>query len=98
MRNKLYVGAVLVPAVLLTWGAIHFALGDNTIFALILAGLALALGFAAVRIGKAESFAPTPKAPHNSALSANVKRWLKVQGDEAAEPKPSTAASQIRRQ
>jgi hypothetical protein len=103
MRNKPYVVAVLIPALVSTWWAISLLLGDNTILALVVAGGAAALGFVAVRIAKAESFAPTPKASYKGAVNDNVKRWLKVQDDdattaEAAANAPSAAASQIRRQ
>jgi len=82
MRNKPYVAAIAVPAVLLLWWAISLWWNDNAVMALIPGGLAAALFFGAYRVSQAASFAPSKKSNWNSSRSAGVNNWLDAQADK----------------
>ena len=86
MRNKSYVIGLLVAALLLGWGAVHAAMSDSgLILAAIPAVLALALVVGAVKVARAESFAPKKGQRWDVDNTPEVQRWLDARADRAAE-------------
>ena len=90
MRNKPYVAAAAVPAVLLLIWAVTLWWNENGIMTLIVGGCAAALFLAAYRIAQAASFAPGGAAKWDSTRSAGVNNWLDAQSakDERPASKP----------
>jgi hypothetical protein len=85
MRNKWFVVGILLPAALLTYGAVRGAMSDNALlFSIPPALLALALIGGAVWVARSASFAPAPKARWDYGTSDAVKRWNKHREDVAA--------------
>jgi hypothetical protein len=88
MRNKPYVAAIAVPAVLLLWWAVSLWWNENGIMALIVGACAGALFLGAYRVAQAASFAPTKQSNWNSSRSAGVDNWLDAQA--AKDDRPAT--------
>ena len=86
MRNKPYVAAAAVPAVLLLWWAITLWWNENGIMCLIVGAVSAALFVAAYRISQASSFAPTKTANWSSARSSDVNNWLDAQAAKDDRP------------
>jgi predicted negative regulator of RcsB-dependent stress response len=86
MRNKPYVAAAGVPAVLLLLWAFSLWWNENGIMSLIVGGLAAALFVAAYRISQAASFAPQKKSNWNASRSEGVTRWLDSQAEDDERP------------
>ena len=86
MRNKPYVAALTVPAVLLLFWAISLWWRDYNVMSLLPGGLAAALFVAASRVSKAASFAPTNQPTWDSSRPEEVNRWLANRGDEEEQP------------
>ena len=86
MRNKHYVAAAAVPAVLLLWWALSLWWKDSAVMALIVGAVAVALGVAAYRISKAASFAPVKQSKWDSSRSAGVNDWLDAQSSKGDPP------------
>jgi hypothetical protein len=86
MRNKPYVAALAVPAVLLLFWAISLWWRDYNMLSLLPGGLAAALFVGAYRISQAASFAPEKKSNWSDARSDTVSRWLSAQGDDEEHP------------
>jgi hypothetical protein len=77
MRNKWYVLAIAVPALLLAYWAIRLLLSDNAIMALVPGVLAGALCFGAYRVARSAAFAPAPPTGWSDERAPAVTRWLK---------------------
>jgi len=91
MRKMMYVGFALIPAVLLAYWAFHLARTHTGLLWLAPAAVAAALCVIAILILLAKS---APALPHvDRALTANLKRWLKVQNDEKRDADKSTRAA-----
>ena len=75
MRNKWFVGGLLVPAVVFTYGTFASLRGSLGIFALVPAALAIGFFYAAYKVSKANSFSPQPQMRFDSGTSEAVKRW-----------------------
>ena len=86
MRNKPYVAALAVPAVLLLFWAISLWWRDYNVLSLLSGVLAAALFFAAYRVSQAASFAPEKKSNWSDARSEGVSRWLNAQTDDEEHP------------
>jgi hypothetical protein len=76
MRNKWFVLAIAVPALLLAWWAISLWWHDNGLMAIVPGGLAAALFVGAYRVSQSASFSPSAKSTWGSGRSAGVTRWL----------------------
>jgi hypothetical protein len=76
MRNKWFVIAIAVPALLLAWWAITLWWNDYALFALVPGGLAVGLSVGAYRVSQAASFSPAGKSSWSDSRSAGVTRWL----------------------
>jgi hypothetical protein len=93
MRNKWYVGGIVAAALLLTWGAVHAALGGRgLLLASVPAALAAALIVAAVKVAKADSFAPHRAERWDLDDKASVHNWLQERADGHAKSDPKSAA------
>lgn len=88
MRNKPYVAAAGIPALLLLCWAISLWWNENGIMSLIVGAVAAALFVAAYRIAQAGSFSPGAKANWDSTRSADVNNWLDAQS--AKDERPTT--------
>lgn len=86
MRNKPYVAALAVPALLLLIWAFSLWWNENGVMSLIVGGVAAALGFGAYRVAQASSFAPTGKTNWSGARSAGVNTWLDAQDAKDGRP------------
>ncbi len=76
MRNKWYVLAVMIPVAGLIVEAIYLLCRGGRLSAVFPAAVATALIVLAVRVGKAESFAPAPpRAPLDAGSSPALERW-----------------------
>ena len=92
MRNKWYVLAIAVPAVLLAYWAVSLVLSDNAAIALLPAALAAALFVGAYRVARSAAFTPEPQSQWPVARSPGVTRWLKDHADAEAPAAPPVAA------
>ena len=86
MRNKPYVAAAGVPALLLLWWAIALWRNANGVMALIVGAVAAALFVAAYRIAQAASFSPQAGAKWDSNRSSGVNNWLDAQAAKDDHP------------
>lgn len=85
MQNKWYVLGLLVPVLLLGWGAAHAAMTDGGLVLILLpAGLALALALAAFKVAKADAFAPKRQQRWDAGETPEVNRWLSDRADRPA--------------
>ena len=82
MRNKPYVAALTVPAVLLLFWAISLWWRDYSILSRLPGALAAALFWWAYKVAHAQSFAPTNQPTWDSNRPEEVNRWLAARGDE----------------
>ena len=85
MRNKWYVIGLLVPTVLLAWVAVSWGMGDGGWMSIVPGSLAVLLGIAAVRVARADSFAPAARGNWNSGQTVGMTRWLKHRAADAAD-------------
>ncbi len=90
MRNKPYVAAAGIPALLLLWWAISLWWNENGIMSIIVGAVAAALFLVAWRVSQAAPFSPDGKSKWNSTRSAGVNNWLDAQSgkDERPATKP----------
>ena len=88
MRNKPYVAAAAVPALLLLLWAVNLWWNENGIMTIIVGACAAALFLAAYRISQAASFAPGAASKWDSTRSAGVNNWLDAQS--AKDDRPTT--------
>ena len=86
MRNKPYVAAAGIPALLLLWWAISLWWNENGVMSLIVGAVAAALFVAAWRIAQAAPFSPTKGSNWNSSRSTGVNDWLDAQSDKDERP------------
>jgi|KBSSwiStaDraftv2_1062776.scaffolds.fasta_scaffold3855231_1 hypothetical protein len=86
MRNKPYVAALAVPAVLLLFWAISLWWRDYNMLSLLPGGLAAALLWWAYKVAHSQSFAPTKQANWDSSRPEGVDRWLANRSDEKEQP------------
>ncbi len=86
MRNKPYVAAAAVPAVLLLWWALSLWWNDNAMMSVIVGAVAAAFGVAAYRISQASSFSPAKKSTWGTARSEGVSGWLDAQSEKDDRP------------
>ena len=86
MRNKPYVAALVIPAVLLLFWALSLWWNENNVASLFPGAAAIALLFAARRVARAESFTPTKQARWDSSRPESVNRWLDSRADEDETP------------
>src|SRR5436305_1721648 len=93
MRKMLYVGIVLIPAAVLTWWAIHLARTSSGFLWIAPAVIAVALCLVVVCLVRVKSSASSGNSGNDRALTANLKRWLKVQTDEKRDADKSTRAT-----
>lgn len=86
MRNKPYVAAAGIPALLLLWWAVSLWWNENGIMSLIVGAFAAAMFVATYRIAQAGSFSPGEKSKWDSTRSSGVNTWLDAQSgkDDAA--------------
>jgi hypothetical protein len=75
MRNKWFVGGILVPAIFFTWLTIYSLRGSMGIFSVLPAAIAIGLYIAAWKISQAQSFSPQGQTRFDSGTSEAVKRW-----------------------
>lgn len=86
MRNKPYVAAAGVPALLLLLWAISLWWNENGVMALVVGAVAAALFLAAYRISQAGSFSPQAGSKWNSTRSTGVNNWLDAQAAKDDRP------------
>ena|ERR1044072_2779993 len=92
MRNKWFVGGLLLPAVLFTWGAISCLRHDMGIFSIVPAALAIGFYYGAYKVGQANSFSPVPPAIRSDVgTNAALTRWNDER--DAREKAAKTAAA-----
>src|SRR5438105_4279502 len=77
MRNKWFVGGILVPAVFFTWATVACLRGSAGIFAIVPAALAIGLFAGAWKVSRAQSFSPGPPKQWDTGTSEAVRRWNK---------------------
>jgi hypothetical protein len=75
VKNKPYVIGLLAPAILLIAWAAKSYLGEGGLLALIPVALGIALIVAAVKVAKADSFAPTKQQRWDTGPKEDVQRW-----------------------
>jgi len=75
VKNKWYVLGLSVPALLLIFWASKSALGDGGLMALIPAALGVALIVGAVKVARADSFAPSKQQRWDTGPNEDVQRW-----------------------
>ena len=75
MRNKWFVGGILVPAVFFGWGTVMALRSDTWILAIVPLGIAIGLVGLAYKVSKADSFSPVRTVRWDSGTSDAVKRW-----------------------
>jgi hypothetical protein len=75
VKNKPYVLGLLVPAVLLIAWAAKSYLGEGGLLALIPAALGIALIVAAIKVAKADTFAPSKQQRWDTGPKEDVQRW-----------------------
>ena len=75
MRNKWFVGGILVPAVFFTWVTIACLRGPSWVLGIVPAALAIGLFAAAYKVSQAQSFSPQGPQRWESGTSDAVKRW-----------------------
>jgi hypothetical protein len=86
MRNKPYVAALAVPAVLLLFWAISLWWRDYNVLSLLPGALAAGLFWWSYKVAHAQSFAPTKKSNWDSQRSEGVTQWLSARSDEDEHP------------
>lgn len=86
MRNKPYVAAAGIPALLLLWWAISLWWNENGVMSIVVGALAAALFLAAYRISQAAPFSPGGKSKWDSTRSAGVNNWLDAQAAKGDRP------------
>lgn len=77
MRNKWFVGGILVPAIFFTWLTISSLRGSMGILSLLPAAIAIGLYVGAWKVSQAQSFSPQGQVRFDSGTSEAVKRWNK---------------------
>ena len=75
MRNKWFVGGLLLPAVLFTWGAISCLRHDMGVFSIVPAALAIGFYYGAYKVSQANSFGPVTTIRSDVGTNAAVTRW-----------------------
>src|SRR2546430_6652715 len=75
MRNKWFVGGILLPALLLAWATIWALRHDMGFFSVIPAGLAIGLCYGAWKVSQAQSFGPVPPLRWDAGTNQAVRRW-----------------------
>ena len=91
MRNKWYVGGILIPVAALLWGAVTVMRNGGGIWVLAPLGLAAGLVVVAVRVARTASFAPAPPPERLGQLgSPSLERWKK-QHEENTETKSQSS-------
>jgi hypothetical protein len=91
MRKMMYAAIAAIPAAALAYLAFHLAKTHYGFLWLAPAAVAAVLCVIAVLILLSKS---TPTLPHvDRALTASLKRWLKVQNDEKRDADKSTRAA-----
>jgi hypothetical protein len=93
MRNKWFVGGLLVPALFFTWATIACLRGSMGIFALAPAAISIGLYAAAWKVSQAASFAPQGPARFDSGTSDAVRRWNKDRDERDTAAKEASRAA-----
>jgi hypothetical protein len=92
MRNKWFVGGLLVPALFFTWATVASLRGSAGIFALAPLAIAIGLYAAAWKVSQAASFTPAGPQRWDSGTSDAVKRWNKDRDERDAAASEAKAA------
>jgi hypothetical protein len=89
MRNKWYVIGFAVGAALCLWLAASWAMGDGGMMAAVPASLAVALIVVAVRIARADSFAPSRAGRWDQRSTPGVSSWMQRREEGPRKPPPA---------
>ena len=93
MRNKWFVGGILVPALFFTWLTISSLRGSMGILSLLPAAIAIGLYVGAWKVSQSQSFAPQGHTRFDSGTSEAVKRWNKDRDARDAAAKQAAGPS-----